>query len=222
MIRPRAKAKLALAWQTSVFGVLCVLFAGCGDQKQGQIEMNETVKNEVQIKSTFRNEGNTIEVETTLQNDSAEKIYVFSPLATFEDGEPAPQAERVYIEVDEATCVLQKALFDIPDEVDVYMPEVPFLTMVEPGKSFTEKITVASPSVSFPYDYASDLHEGDVEVTHLVMKYGYVVESEEIELDSLDDGLFSISYGDGIANQQIVTSETHELSEPVTVAVGGQ
>jgi hypothetical protein len=52
---------------------------------------------------------------------------------------------RVYVICHDAGCSLAKKVIQVPDDIEVGHPEVPLVTRVEPGKSYSETLSLRLP-----------------------------------------------------------------------------
>jgi hypothetical protein len=117
-------------------------------------------------------------------NRSGSSIYLFTPMAEISTEGIIPAPEKVYVFLDPKGVVhITKRLWHAPDDADVYMPEVPFLTQVLPGGRFEEKLSLPVPlRIAYPYRFEEgDEAKGPPEVTMasaagLAFSIGYLLE----------------------------------------------
>ncbi|MCX7112741.1 MAG: hypothetical protein NTX45_21980 [Proteobacteria bacterium] len=162
----------------------------------------------------------------SLSNTSSQDVYLFTPLSEFRDGHIQAFPSRIYVYWDDSHSVhLTKRLWSVPENIDVYMPEVPFLTKVPAGKIFEEQLQLPLPlMINFPYQFTADVgknmsrHPVQLMAQELVFSIGYVIleNSEAInQLKPMDgQSYFSLPYGVGMVNQRI------EKGERITIDLG--
>jgi hypothetical protein len=87
------------------------------------------------------------------RNNWNRDVYLFNRLfETAPDGKRTLDPNRVYVQVEGSILKLSKQLFDVPEDVEVESPEVPYLTRVAPGQAYEEEIRLALPvRESYPY-----------------------------------------------------------------------
>src|SRR5689334_3175347 len=88
-----------------------------------------------------------------VSNGSPRPIYLTTPLVEIGDDEIAPVQNKLYSYFDPDGIVhITKRLWPLPDDVDIYLPEVPRFTEVRPGASFEEDLLCGVPiDVRYPY-----------------------------------------------------------------------
>lgn len=158
-------------------------------------------------------EGYSIDISYTVHNRSGSEIYLFTPLPRFdgEDWEPAPQ--RVYTFREGGGVIhLSKRLWQVPEDVEVYMPEVPFLTRVAEGERFSEELVLPLPlSMDRPY-LDAEVGASAVEARAMIFSIGYLPASPELELEESPDGMLQVGYGSAIERQVLLLGERREVA----------
>ena len=152
-----------------------------------------------------------------LKNTLKHDIYVFTPILTYDRQKKKrlPDPGRVYVswldDQNKGTIRLSKQLWPIPELLEVYAPEVPYLTRLLPGDSLQEKLSIDLPlKIDYPYMSAfSKKKRGSVPVKmpahSVVFAIGYVSgEPGELRLESTRRGNFTIPYGIGITHQKLL------------------
>lgn len=202
--------------------VLIVSNVGCKPERKEK-NMNEKVDDKIRFQCKIDVADANFTIDWTVTNNSGTPIYLFSPIGEFEANELKPKPSRVYVTVEGDKVILKKSLFEIPDDVDVYMPEVPFLTKVAAGDSFHEKLEIPNNLIAnFPYQFAAGMAKSQKSerTTKLQFQLGYVPHRSDLEsLDPEADGLYSIGYGEGIENQKILESETINAVAEVAIPI---
>jgi hypothetical protein len=218
---PRRLAKFA----TLLFAILVV--ASCADNERNPpsraIDMAEDIT--LQFAITVREGSCTLDY--TLRNGSDSDLYLFTPITEFRLGASYATPNRVYVFwEDETTIHLTKRLWEVPDDVDVFMPEVPFLTKVDKGAEFNEQVELPLPLlVNFPYRFAasekseSELREVDQQAEKTMFSIGLLTADgswDESALQPLEGtNYFQLPYGIGISNQKLVVTKPDSISMPV-------
>ena len=206
-----------------VMSFLIVFQFGCeSDLRVKSQKMNtKTAEKKVEFDCQITETDLGLKIEFTVQNNLEDAIYIFSPIAEFEAEELVPKPTRVYVTVAGKVCHIQKTLFEVPDSIDVYMPEVPFLTLIRPDKKVSETIELPKQMIAnFPYQFAEGkaTAQKNERADSLVFKLGYLIHSEDLDsLEEIKGGLYSISYSDGIQNQEFLESDSFNISLDVIV-----
>ena len=163
-----------------------------------------------------------------VSNHSQQDIYLLTPLTDNRGGHILAMPPRVYVQMVDAKLVqLSKQVWPIPDMLDVYMPEMPFLTKLPAGQSFTEDLQLPLPLISnFPYRFYADAGKNiqrravNVVAQSLVFSIAYVGQDVMQAAGALTpepgQSYFSLSYGDAVAKQQVLTSNKIAVDVPVT------
>lgn len=76
------------------------------------------------------------------------RLFVSDPT-----GEIVLDPNRVYVTVKDGALHLAKMFVEVPEGMDVECPELPFLTMLQPGEVFAEEFDLRLPTkVAWPYE----------------------------------------------------------------------
>ncbi|HEX7315421.1 MAG TPA: hypothetical protein VF297_15975 [Pyrinomonadaceae bacterium] len=206
-------------------GLAFLLAAACaaaeptarGPASTGDVLMSDQV--ELDYSLGYRGD-KSLELTYAVVNHLKVDVYLFTPLSEFRDQDWEPAPNRVYAHVDEGGVLqLSKMLWPVPEDVDVYMPEVPYLTRVAPGAKFSEVILIRVPvRTDLPYLFDDDEDDDEPKkggalttVDAVVFSIGYVAPDkspDELGLKKDATGkLFSIDYGPGVVNQKIVNGK---------------
>jgi hypothetical protein len=185
-----------------------------------------SMNDDVTLQCRFKTASSTlIEIRYVVSNRSKHDIYLFTPLSGYKGNEFVPAPDRVYVDLaSNGLATFSKRLWKVPEMIDVYMPEVPFLTRVAAGTNFQETIQVGVPVIiNFPYRDAYDPGNKALpsrsSMTSATFVIGYVQQDEDVKLNEAPrgSGLFTISYGQGITRQKLLASESFALTAPVVV-----
>lgn len=161
-----------------------------------------------------------------VSNASPHDVYLVTPLTEFRDGRVQALSSRVYVYWDEIHNVhLTKRIWAVPEDIDVYLPEVPMLTKLPSGKIFEEQVQLPLPlKINFPYQFAADAGDNITRYPVQKMSQDLVFSIGYVSLERIDlvnqlkrvDGqtYFSLPYGAIIENQQIV------IGKKIFVTVG--
>lgn len=154
-----------------------------------------------------------------LHNGSDRRIFLASHLPIFDGENWVPNAERVYTfwEANEVLH-LSKRLWQVPDDIEVYMPEVPFLTSLAAGETFRQHVTLALPiTLDLPYATEEAGDEISGQSQSVVFSLGCVPGSAAALGGALypQEHLLSPDYGAAIQYQQIIIGRKVLISLPV-------
>lgn len=146
-----------------------------------------------------------LKIAYRVTNEAEESIFLATPLAAQNDSD-VPDPERVYTYLDEQGHLhITKRFWEVPEDVDVYAPEVPRWTEVPAGCLFEETLTIATPVRLFqPYQEEVQRQTNTpAEVQGIVFSLGYML-AQHVE---------------GLAGQT-TTPDTGLLVDYATCAVG--
>ena len=116
-----------------------------------------------------------LRISYRVTNEAGASIFLTTPLPSENDID-TPDPGRVYTYLDEQGLLhMTKRLWEIPDDVDVYAPEVPRWTEVPAGCQFEEVLTLSTPvRMHHPYtDEVSGQTKTLKEVQGFVFSVGY-------------------------------------------------
>jgi hypothetical protein len=152
-----------------------------------------------------------LELRYILLNGSSQTIFAFSPLPEYRNQRFEPAPNRIYVEMGPGGLLtLSKRLWEVPESIDVYMPEVPFLTRVPAYGRLAESVTLPRQiKADHPYmDDAATRHPQRSSSSVQVV-IGYVAGEAESALKAAPGfpGVLAIDYGPGITHQQLVKSD---------------
>lgn len=169
-------------------------------------------------------EGRTLALRYRVVNGLNRDIFLFTPLVDFRGNDWRPIPARVYVSwAEKGRIELSKRLWAVPEEVDVYMPEVPFLTRVPAGERFSEELELPLPLlVNHPYRFPED-EDADAgkhrEARAAHFSIGYLVSGPDHPhpkpAPEAGQEFYRIDYGSGIEHQRILEGEGHALEVPV-------
>lgn len=156
----------------------------------------------------------------TVKNGLPCDIYLFDPLTDFRGQQFVPIHNRVYVFWDDDDLLhVTKRLWPVPEDVDVYMPEVPYLTRVAAGAEIREELRLPIPLiVNFPYRWI-DEDEPHSLVTRdskqMLFSIGYLAAKDPQTGDEIvptkAGEYYQVGYGLASENQVIAAGEPVEI-----------
>lgn len=158
-----------------------------------------------------------------VDNGSLSTIYLLNQLF-HRSGRAGFQVDPdlAYAMVDaERTLYIRKQMIDVPDDMDVEAPEVPYVTALPAGASFSE--TVRLPLPVMPHDPYRPQEEADApyEAPRLSFVLGYVSAEHTFEVHTvtMPDGStrFRIDYADVRRWQRLKVAGPVEIAVPVAI-----
>ena len=82
----------------------------------------------------------------SVTNDWGREVFLFNRLfVTDRTGKRTVYPNHLYVSVSGTTLQLAKTLIPVPEEKEVEYPEVPYMTRLESGESFEERIELTLP-----------------------------------------------------------------------------
>jgi len=152
-------------------------------------------------------------------NTAQRDVYVFNLLPVAVKGTvPRLDLNRTYTQIDGTTLVASKRLIEVPEDIDVLAPEVPWLTELSPGKTLEEKLTLSIPvREDFPYrqTHLENQPERRLTCKSLVFLLGFLMPSDPrwVRRVTIEDReIFATDYGFAIQGNLFASSETISIS----------
>jgi hypothetical protein len=167
-----------------------------------------------------------LELTYSVMNNGDAEAYLFTPLTAYKEKEQdwVAAPKRIYTYVDEEGVLhLTKQLWPVPLDVDVYMPEVPFLTHLAARKKFSETVILHLPvQTDLPYEDDDDDQDAPAaakkpvqNLSQVVFSIGYVIPKDSptpLDIKPHSGGKFyTISYGAANLNQKILRGQPVNL-----------
>lgn len=121
----------------------------------------------------------------------------------------------------ECTLYIRKQMINVPDDMDVEAPEVPYVTVLPSGESFSETVRLSLPVM--PHDPYRPQEEADApyEAPRLSFVLGYVSAEHAFEVHTvtMPDGStrFRIDYADVRRWQRLKVAGPVEIAVPVAI-----
>lgn len=184
--------------------------------------------------SAALDEGGRLEIHYRIENKGTAKLYITAPLTRINNqgiGEADPG--RVYTFIDEEGILqITKRLWEVPENMLVYMPEMPRLSLLLPGASFEETVWLPMPvEVEYPYQWpegkpmggdkkGEEPEELKAHAHGIAFSIGYVTEADgRFEVERGSGSTFGARYDDLIARQELLQSEAMDVSVMVREAI---
>jgi hypothetical protein len=136
-------------------------------------------------------------------------VYLCTPLVTFDKRARKAVADpkRIYAAWERPGVLeLSKRVWPLPKGIQVFAPEMPRLTRLDPGQEHVEAIPLASPlPLSFPYmgSVKRSSHAKRSQARSLVVRLGYLPDGAE-GVSPAEDGLYQVSQPLGLRQQKLL------------------
>jgi hypothetical protein len=145
------------------------------------------------------------------RNMSGKKVYLFNRLFRADKtGKRTIDKNKIYCNVDGDVAYVSKRLIRVPDGVLVESPEVPYLTQLDPGASFEENLTLATPlPVDVPYLRPTGPVDKPVLCRTLIFTLGYFVAREHGWVRTITkngENILATDYGFAVQADQAATA----------------
>jgi hypothetical protein len=152
------------------------------------------------------------------RNSWTRELYLFNRLFVEEpSGARRVDPARVYVVVDGTVLHVSKQMFEVPEDVEVEQPEVPYLSRLGPGETFEEEISLPLPvRESYPYmSPPAAASPGEKRTCdQLVFTLGYFHAKEPGWVRSISSGgepALGTDYGFAIQTNQTVSSALQKV-----------
>ena len=159
-------------------------------------------------------------IDYRVLNETAKTIYLFTPLSIANGDEAAPG--RVYTFLDERDVLhVTKRLWFVPDDMDIYSPEVPRMTALPAGCEYTETLSLGLPiPISYPYMESDKSERRKRQSSGLALSIGYVKAEDVKDLPALeesrgDDESMAVDYETAANGQRLLEGEVLEFNVAV-------
>lgn len=148
--------------------------------------MNESNKNTPSLQANFNLRGNVLEIDYKVQNTTSETIYLFNVLWDFDTAGnyvPAPQDVYAALRAD-GTIHFAKQILPLPKGKKVEVRIIPFVTKIEAGSEFGEKLELPLPISEYnPYSPKNQDSKEEISQTKAAfLSVQFVRESEGLEV----------------------------------------
>lgn len=163
----------------------------------------------------------SLELAYTVTNGTGGAIYLVNQLF-HRRGAAGFQVDRnlVYAAVGEdRTLSLRKQLIEVPEELDVEAPEVPYLTHLAAGTSYSEAIRVAIP-VRLHDPYRPQTTDAPTDTaSRVVFSLGYMEADPDVRVSEVDapsgTHRWLVGYTDLLLRQRIKVAEPFSATVPI-------
>ncbi len=154
----------------------------------------------------------SLELTYSVTNGGSERAFLVNRLFNRTPDGFRVDSDLVYADVAEGVLRLRKHMVEVPDEIDVEAPEVPYVTLVLSGGTFVETVRVPLPvRLKNPY-----LTQAATSASAIELHLG-VVSSPEAEPALVGDEL-RLSYRTVAREQRVLVSPVVELGRTVETA----
>lgn len=162
---------------------------------------------------------NVLVIEYEIQNGRSDAIYLVNRLFQWTRTGLSVDANLVYTEVTQGRLRLSKACLSVPEHIKVESPDVPYLTRLEAGEMFAEKLIFSLPLRPFhPYDQAKESEQVNV-FDPIRFAVGWFAEGNlSVRQGSHPDGrpFLSADYGP-VLREQVVLEVLLPVSVPAHI-----
>jgi hypothetical protein len=148
-----------------------------------------------------------IVVSCRLINRGAEDLYIFDALYKVEDDKVVSDPALIYTVIQNQSLTLFKGVLEIPEGLQVEIPDVPYGRLLKSGQQYSTTFSVPVPvPYNNPYDFEEE--EGFVVCEEVRFRIGYAgaaslkTEPKSIRLGA--ETLHKVRYHDVIGVQQFV------------------
>jgi hypothetical protein len=182
--------------------------------------MDITTQNQAVLTATIQPAGDTLQLSYKFENHTGTSVYLLNKLMDIDVmGNTSLNSQRLYIfPEDDDTLVLAKMLLKVPANLMVEAPEIPGVTKVESGHSFSETISLALPlRIDYPYPGKPFLEKTKIFKT-LKFKLGILPNFQDLRLHPSQCGEQEVlmpEYGQALQAQKLSISQ--EFKVPVEV-----
>jgi hypothetical protein len=151
----------------------------------------------------------------SLVNKTDRSLFLTTPLSKYFSGTWMPDQQKVYSFLDNSQLHITRRLWSVPDDIDVYSPELPYLTELKARDTYTDDIVIDFP-VKIEYPYRSlELHGvasgNSIQVNNIIFSIGIVdapIDTKKIQpfLGPQGEKIYAASYGEILNKQLLLTS----------------
>jgi hypothetical protein len=108
---------------------------------------------EVSLNVHSQIDGDRLTIDYRVRNDRPQPIYLVNRVHQWTKAGFSVDPNLIYTQIENQTLKLTKAYLDLPENIDVEAPEIPFLTEVASGGEFEETIVKTLPLKPYhPYN----------------------------------------------------------------------
>jgi hypothetical protein len=139
------------AGRAAAWGLAAALLAapGCMRTERTDAAVQRSLYSSLQdcdLRVAAQPEHNALTLGYEFTNRSGKTAFLFNLLhRTGPSGGDEPNPDLVYVHQNGGLLVVAKRVLPVPDNIDVEKPDVPYVTRVDPGQSFREKLTLPLP-----------------------------------------------------------------------------
>lgn len=179
----------------------------------------------VKLTATMELKDKQLEVRYQLRNESRDDLYVFNTFyQTKSSGERVLDPTKAYVLFEGTDTIhVTRSLIPIPTGKKVEFAEVPYLTLLGPGKTLEETVLVPVP-VREVQPYVGPLAPGagkERQFKQVYFSIGVLPKNADLavrELPHVGPGIYAVQYGDAVKWQQVVKARPVALAVPAVTA----
>ena len=181
---------------------------------------NAETKNSPKLEVSISADEKTLTLEYKVKNTTNKPIYLFNILWDMDkDGKAFRAKESVYSCLrDDQTLFLGKQIAKLPMIASVEFREIPYVTKLEAGKEFAEKIKIDIPVEEYsPYflkatDAKTELKSSE----NVIFALQFISDVEGLKMSPTTiENAFTVSHPNLFTNVETLTSKSRELSVTV-------
>jgi hypothetical protein len=172
--------------------------------------------------ATLEVSSDALELGYEVSNDSPHRMFLVNRLPRRSPQGLRIDPDLVYAHLQPGPVLeLSKRLITAPEDLDVEVPEVPYLTPVAAGERFAETLRIALPVRPHDPYRAQPMADTAVTVDRLAWRLGYVV--EDAPLPASEDELASggrawrMDFGELNMRQRLATLEIDDVAVPTVI-----
>ncbi len=180
-------------------------------EKQNQVKLSVEIVNRTNKELVLHYE---------VRNNLPEDIYLLNRLYhTDVKGNRTIDPNLVYITFENKTVYLSKKMIEVPEEIDVECPEIPYLTLLKRGEIYGEMLNIPVPLKKYtPYIMQAKKEKFKM-CSEIVFSIGYFISQEDTEIVQFEEEgnkVLEIDYENVVGIQKIIerrVGETGDIAE---------
>ena len=180
------------------------------EKRMENLEPNNLPKLDVSFNSDEKN----LEIEYKIKNETGSTIYLFNVLLDPDAADKmAPQKFYSCLR-DDSTLVLAKMIPPVPSIATVEFREIPYVTKLEAGKEFGEKVTIPLPIDEFnPYFMKNQSSKTELRTSEsVVFIVQFIREKEGLEVEETKiPNAYSVWHKDLFGNVETLSAKPRPL-----------
>lgn len=183
--------------------------------KKTEVIMENEQKHMPQLKVNYSVNETSLEVEYKLKNTGDAAIYLFNIIPSQTAADQIAQQPFYSCLRDDGTLVLAKMIPKLPSIASVEFREIPFVTRVDAGQEFAEKVSVSIPIEEYS-PYFMKLPDSKVEqrpAESVVFILQFIREKDELKVKeaNIPNG-FSVWHPDLFGNVETISTDPRVIA----------